>query len=250
MSFQHYIWLYFRTAPHALLLAVAVMMYRRQQHRDFPIFFSYLLFEFLQFGVLFTMYLLEAPAMAYVKVDIIGRAGSIALHFGILQELFEAPVAHSVPLRREVARILNFIMIALMLLAAVFIGALYRGSLDPWLIRAYVIIDPLNTAQCGLIVLVFLWHRFLGLRMLPLAFGIAVGIGLTTGLEPVFLALKNIAAADSYRAVDIAQMATYHIVAVLWFYYAQVREKVILNSEAGLVDLREQAAELGRIAHL
>jgi hypothetical protein len=250
MGIQHYVWLYFWIAPHALLLAVAVTMYRRQQHRDFPIFFSYLLLEFLQFSVLLTMYLLDAPGTAYVKVDSVGRAASIALHFAILQELFESPVAHSVPLRREVARILNVIMVALMLLSVGFVGVLNHGSLDHWLIRAHFILNPLNTVQCALIVLVFLWHRFLGLRMLPLAFGIAVGIGLTTGLEPLFLALKTVAPTGKYWAIDIGQMATYHVVAALWLYHAQVREKVMLSSEAGLVGLREQAAELGRIAHL
>jgi hypothetical protein len=250
MDVPHFIWLYLWVAPHLLLPVVAVLMFRRRLHRDFPIFFSYLLFEFLQFCILFTMYSLHAPGSAYVRIDIFGRTGSIALHFGILQEMFEAPVAHSVPLRRAMARTLRWLTAFLVALALLFIGSLYYSILSHRVFQAYVIIEALNIAQCGLLVLVFLWHRFLGLRMSPFVFGIALGMGLVAGFEPLRQALNDSLGAQNPRFVDILQMAIYHCAVLIWLYFAQAREKITWDSKAALPDLREQAAELGRIVHL
>ncbi len=252
MSFREYIWLYryLWIAPHLLLLAVAAVMFRKRLYKDFPIFFTYLLFEFLQCCLLFTMFSLKAAPALYVKLDLFDRAGDIALHFGILHELFVAPVAQRVPMRRDAGRILNWVMVVLAVLASVFIGAVYYSSLNPWVFQGYVIIEALDTAQCGLVVLVFLWYRFLGLRMSPFAFGIAVGMGLAASLEPLMLALKTVIAPPHGRITDIVSMAAYHVAVLVWLYFALAREKVPADADAALPQLVERAADIGRIARL
>jgi len=250
MNFQHFIWLYLWIAPHLLLVAVAVLMLQKGLHKDFPIFFSYLLFEFLQFCLLFALYSQErALNLMYVKVDMFSRAGSIALRFGILQELFESPLAHSVPLRRAAARILNCVTVVLVVLVSVFIGSLYYGILGHRVFAGYVVIEALNTAQCGLLALVFLWHRFLGLRMSPFVFGIALGMGLAAALEPFVLALNDSLALRNLGIPGLLHMAIYHVAVLVWLYFALAREKISSGSKADLPDLREWAADLGRIIH-
>jgi len=251
MSFQHLIWLYLWIVPHLLLIVIAALMIRKRLHKDFPIFFSYLIFEFLQFCLLFAMRPREgAPSLMYIEVDLLSRAGSVALRFGILGELFESPLAHSVQLRRAMARILNWATAVLVILAAVFIGSLYYSILNPRVFGGYVVVEALNTAQCGLLALLFLWHSSLGLRMSPFAFGIAVGIGLVAGLEPFIRALNDSLAVRYYLIPGLLQMAIYHVAVLIWLYFALVREKVATDSKAALPDLREWAADLGRIIHL
>jgi len=251
MAFQHVIWLYLWVTPHLLLAAIAVLMFRKGLHKDFPIFFSYLLFEFLQFCFLFAVRPREgAPSLMYIRVDMFTVAGSVALRFGTLRELFESPLARSVPLRQAMARILNWGTVVLVGLASVFIGALYYNILHHRVFAGYVVIEALNTAQCGLLALVFLWHRFLSLRMSPFAFGIAVGMGLVAGLEPFLRALNDSLGARYLRVPDLLQMGVYHAAVVIWLYFALVREEVTTDSKAALPDLREWAADLGRIIHL
>jgi len=255
MTFPRFIWLYLWIAPHALLVAAAAMMFRRRLHKDFPIFFSYLIFEFLQFCALFAMYSLKPSASwyasVYPKIDIFGRIGSVALHFGILRELFEVPLMHSVPLRKAMGRVLNWVTACLVVLASLFIGSLYYSILSQRALQAYVIIEALNTAQCGLLVLVFLWHRFLGLRMSPLAFGIALGMGLVSGLGPLMQALNDSLGARNSSIASLMEMATYHGAVLIWLYFAQVREKTSSSSKtAPVLHYHEGAAELGRIVHL
>jgi len=92
MNYSQLIWLYryLWFAPHILLLPVAAVMFRRKLHKQYPIFFSYLIFEFLQFCALFSIVHLKAPLGLYVEVDLFDRIGDAVLHFGIIQELFAA----------------------------------------------------------------------------------------------------------------------------------------------------------------
>lgn len=257
MNLSRFIYFYLWLAPHLLLAPVAILMLRRRLHKEFPIFFCYLLFEFLQFCFLFTVHFLftthwvAISASTYGKIDIFGRAGDIALHFGILQELFESPLAHNAPLRRTMGRILNGVTVFIVVLASLFIGSLYySSSFGHRLVPAYVMIEALNTAQCGLLALVFLWHRFLGLKMSPLVFGIAVGIGLVWGLEPVIQSWKDSLAAGNSIIPDLVQMTVYHCAVLIWLYFASAREKTETNSNAvSLLHAREWAADLGRVIH-
>ena len=47
----HYLWI----APHALQLIMAIIMIRRGLLREFPVFFTYTLFQAVEGGTLFTL---------------------------------------------------------------------------------------------------------------------------------------------------------------------------------------------------
>jgi hypothetical protein len=241
--------LYLWVAPHVLLAVVAAVMLRRQRHRDFPVFFSYLLFEILQFCILFAMSrrLVSVSVPTYLEIDLLGRAGSIAFRFGMIQEMLQAPVAHCAPLRRTVARMLRCAAAVLALLAAVFIGSAYSWNFREMIVPAYALNQTFNILQCGLLVFVFLWHRYLGLKMQNFVVGIALGMGLVAGLEPLLHALKDFRSVDS-QVVDLLQMGAYHVSALIWLYFARVREKVTSDSAvASFPDARNWAGELERI---
>jgi len=251
-SFQHILWLYLWIAPHVLLIAVAVLMFHKGLHKDFPIFVTYLLFEFLQFCILFGLRSFErVPISVYQDIDMFGRVGSIALRFGIIQEMFEAPLAHNIPLRRTVSKMLNRATAIIVVLASIFIGFLYYGTVSSRAFPPYAISQALNTVQCCLLALVFLWHRFLNLRMSPVVFGIALGMGLVAGFEPLMHALKDSIPEQNSRMVDLLQMAIYHCAVLIWVYYAYAREKFTSNVMAApLLEVRRGAADLGRVIHL
>ena len=253
MNLQHPIYLYLWVAPHVLLIAVAIAMFRKGLLKEFPIFFSYLLFEFLQFSVLCAIYfhLLKISPGLYSKIDLCGRVGSTVLHFGILQELFESPVTHNASLRQTTARMLKWVTGSLVVLASAFIAFQYYNSLGHRLLPPYASLEALNIAQCLLLVLVFLWYRFLDLRMPTFVFGIALGLGLTASLDPLIEAWKDSAAMGSSLVPDFLQMAAYHCSVVLWLYFALAREKVTSQSgTSSLLEIREAAADMGRIVRL
>ena len=252
MTLPHFIWLYryLWIAPHVLLLAVAAVMFRKGLHKSFPIFFSYVLFEFLMFSILYPMALFRWPTTIYTRVDMLDRAGNIALFFGIIQEMFEAPIAHNAALRRGMGQMRDRLTAILLVLASAFIVAPYYGSFQHSLIRTYAIVEVLNTLQCGLLLLVFLWHRILGLRMSPFTFGIAVGMMLARCVEPLQMLLNAFVPQQNDVIGDMLNMAAYHAAVLIWLYYANAREEVPSISYAALPQFIEQASAMGRIAQL
>ena len=254
---QHVTWLYLWIAPHVLVLCVAALMLRRNLHKEYPIFFSYLVFEFLQFCVLFGLHEVFTAGTSsrllisiYQMTDMFGRAGSIALRFGILHELFEMPLRDNAELRRSMTRALNRMTAVLVVLAGVFIALAFYHDFRSWFFPPYLISLSLNVAQCGLLVLVFVWHRYLGVVMAPPSFGISVGMGLIACFEPLAHALKNILAEQRTVLPDFLQMMVYHLVVLGWLYFVLVREKARSTSTPAVLDLRGQIAEVGRIVRL
>lgn len=247
MSVVNYIWLYFWIAPHLLLLVVAGLMFRRGLHKSYPVFFLYLLCEFLKSFILFAMFWLKVRKSIYVEADLLARASSIALHFGILQELFAVPVARGVFPQRNINHLLNWVTGIMIALASAFIWATYYSSFGLPMVHAYIIVEALTAAQCGLLILVFLWHSFLGVRMAPMSFGISLGLGMGFGLEPFLLVLKNHVSRSMFRSVDIVQMAVFHIAVLVWIYATQVRENVAAASEVNQAQWTEQVAKFERL---
>jgi hypothetical protein len=250
MILQRFIWLYLWVAPHVLLGLVAAVMYRNRRYKDYPIFFIYLLFEVLQFAVLFSLSQSESvPGSLYRQIDLLGRSGSIALRFAIIQEMLEAPVAHCAALRRTTTWMLRGATAFLALLSAVFIGSVYSWSVREMIFPAYAIHQTFNIVQCGLLALVFLWHRFLGLKMENFVIAIALGMGLIAGLEPLLHALKD-SASDS-RIADLLQMGTYHVSVTVWLYFAIAQESFTsIFKIASLPDARKWAIEMGKLTWL
>jgi len=249
MISQHILRLYLWVAPHLLLAVVAAVMLWRRRHRDFPVFFAYVLFEILQFCALFAMYrgLLSVSPSTYQEIDLLGRAGSIALRFGMIQEMLEASVARCARLRLTIARVLRYTAVVLALLALVFIGSVYSWNFREMIVPAYAINQTLNILQCGLLALVFLWHRYLGLKMQDFVVGIALGMGLVAGLEPLLHALTDSQAVDP-KVVNLLPMGAYHLAVLIWLYFASARHKEFASGSAvaSFPDARKWAVEVGR----
>jgi cytochrome c oxidase subunit IV len=238
-------WLYLWIAPHLLLILVAVLMVRNGRQRDFPIFFSYLLYEFLQFVVIFSIWCLEAPHPMWLRTDEILRGGSVVFRFAMIQEMIAAPFSHSIPMGKIMTRMLNWGTGFLVVISLVSVEYLYRQLPNYGLLKNYVVIEACNITQCGLIVGVFLWHRFLGVRMSPTVFGIALGMGLIVGSEPYMLAFVT---GTRLISRDSLQMAVFNVAVLVWLYFVQVREPSDSDfNGAQLLRVRDWAEGVGRI---
>jgi hypothetical protein len=250
MSYQHLIWLYryLWIVPHVLLLAVAVVMFRRKLHKQYPIFFSYLLFEFFLFCVLFTMIRLKVPLGLYLKTDFVERIGDAILCFGIIQELFAAALTNVGPLQKDMGRILRWVTLALIALGLGFIWVLCYNRFNPGRFSEYWIIGALRGAQCALLFLVLLWHRFLGVRMPVLSFGIGLGLGLVAAVDLLAVALKTFFVVGNGTTIDLVNMATYHVAVLFWLYFAFARKNVVLDPPVPLGQLRQYAVDMERAA--
>jgi hypothetical protein len=251
MISSHILSIYLWIAPHALLLGVVIVLLRNGRYREFPFFFSYVVFEVFQFCLLFVMSRLDSVSLStYIQTDLFCRTGSLALHFGIIKELFEAPLAHSPGLRKSAAFPLNLASVLFVVLASAFTALLYMGERTAAFVQPYVIEQVVDTAQCGLLVVVFIWHRYLGIWMKNASFGIAVGLGLVTGLNPLLSALRNYIDVNS-GFTNIASAIAFHVSVLIWLYFSLLQEKAApLPNAHPAIDLHGWNAELARFSQL
>jgi len=77
--------------------------------------------------------------------------------------------------------------------------------------------------------------------------GIALGMGLVAGLDPLLNALKDFRTLKQ-PVVDLLQMGTYHISVLVWLYFASAREaSTSIADVPALLRARKSAVDLAEV---
>ncbi len=210
----NYLWV----APHALQAGLAVIMIYRKLVKTFPAFFTYTIFEIVQFLVLFTI--AKSPLFTgahYGIASLVGGAISIALRFAVVHEIFST-VFRSYPALQAFGSVsFRWATAVLMIIAVILVAYTSGNEMDRFTI-AYIVVDrAVSIIQCGLLVLLLLLARFLRFPWTSFAFGISLGLGLFASVELAISALQAqyglLVAWDILPAIT---MATYHGCVVFW----------------------------------
>jgi len=248
MTAYRLISLYLWIGPHALLGVVLALMLRRRSYREFPIYFSYLLFELIQFCILIALGSIDSVSLStYTQADFLARVGSMALRFGVIQELFQSPLSNSPPLRRTFARRFSLASVIVVTLASMFIALLCKNVFNASILAPYVIEQALDTAQCALVVAIFVWHHHLGARMSNAVFGIAAGLGLLTALEPALHAVRYLVGTE-FKLPNIVSLSVFHVSVLIWLYFIRAEVRRPLGTVIPATDVRAWTDELGRFS--
>ena len=81
----HYLWI----APHALQIIIVIVMMRRGLLREFPVFFTYTVFQIVEGGTLFILdHSAAVSGYQYWCAHSVGLAIDIVLRFAIIYEVF------------------------------------------------------------------------------------------------------------------------------------------------------------------
>jgi hypothetical protein len=213
----------FQFASYALWIAhpvlqalVAAAMVRRKLHRKFPVFFGYILFQIVTFPILFFIY----------------RTGSYALHFYVFWTWFAIMLAvgfkviHEVFLDvfrpyhtlKDLGTVLFKWAALVMLLVAGVVAAASPSGQDPLVQAVMTVQRCVRVTQCGLILFLIVFSRYLGVSRRQHSFGIALGFGGFASVELVLLAFRAASYIDETR-MNLANMAAYNCAIVVWFGY-------------------------------
>ena len=154
---RHYLWI----APHALQIIIAIVMLRRGLFREFPMFFTYTVFQILEEGTLFILdHSAAVSGYQYWCAHSVGLAIDIALRFAILFEVFTS-VLRNYPGLKQLCRILFRGAVLVLLFAAITVAARApQFGMFPFLTRIHVLDLSVDVMQSGLLILAqpFLWH--------------------------------------------------------------------------------------------
>jgi hypothetical protein len=249
-----FLWNYLWIAPNVLLLALAFMLWKRGIWRKFPAFFAFCIVNAL--GVLIEYVadvLPSVSAATYWQVVWACLLIESILKFTAIGEVFSRALS-PYPSVSRLGRILVSAGGAALVFAATLIAAFSRGDSTVRLISGYHLLSQtVFLVELGLVVIIFLFVAYFGLSWDRLSFGILLGLGISAC---EYLAAWAILAnadlsARGRTALDLLNMATYHLCVLIWGYYLLVPKKTRVRPAVSLpkhnLDVWNQ--ELERLLH-
>jgi hypothetical protein len=237
-------------AHPVLELSLAGVMFWRRLHRTFPIFFAYIVFQVLNFLVLFPIYR-SGNIMAYFYAYWISAAISLAIGFKVIHEIF-LDVFRPYHTLKDLGTMLFKWAALVMVLVAMVVAAASPGGTDTPLAQAVIIGQRcVRVIQCGLILFLLVFSKYLGVSWRQHSFGIALGLGGYATVDLVGLALFS-GGQIHPPTVSLINTTAYSLAILTWIGYALLkttsREASVnllmsLRWDQGLSDLRHPVAE-------
>jgi hypothetical protein len=218
-------------AHPVLQTAVAVAMYRRKAYKIFPIFFTYILSQILIFAVTFSVY---GNYTWFFYLYWIGEAISVFLGFKVIHEVF-LDVFRPFHTLRDLGTVL-FKWAGLVMLLVAIVVAFSSPSASPLqspMTQAILTTERcVRVIQCGLVLFLLVFSRYLGISWRQQSFGVALGFGSFASVELAVVALGS-GSHISSAAARLVNMASFNCAIGIWVVY------FLLKSP-----LREQTATL------
>jgi hypothetical protein len=227
----HYLWV----APDILLVALALLMWKRGLQREFPAFFYYILFEAAGGGILYALDVIRwIPGPVYWWSFFVFLVVEVFVKFTVVGVVFMG-LLRPYPSVGKLARIL-ISGVGTVLVFTATITAAYANPSSFWLISATRILGrSVNVVLCGLIVFIFVFAAHFHLRWERTIFGITLGFGIVASVYLAYWALMTgWLLGQNSVLLDFVNMATYHVCVLVWCYYLLVPQKHATTSAVPL----------------
>ncbi|MGA9555755.1 MAG: hypothetical protein WBR11_02800 [Terriglobales bacterium] len=229
-------WLWF--AQPVLQVAVAIVVWRRQLYKQFPVFFGFLLTQIGVFAITYSVYGLNS--LLYFWLYWSSQAFNAILSFKIIHEIFLdvfRPYHSLKDLGTPVFKWAGLVM----LLVSVVVAASNSFNQDPVAHAVITLQRSVRLVQFGLILFLILFSRFLGVSRRRVSFGIALGFGLFAGVELMMLAMHS-GGLIRQGTLNLINMMCYNLSVLVWLGYSFSR---VVERDAGVNYLQTQRWERG-----
>jgi len=205
-----------------LLLPMAVVMFRRKQHKEFPVFFGFAIFQIVIFCIEFPIYQL-ADHLAYFYTFWAASIINLVLDFKIIHEIFldifrpyHALKDLGTALFKWAALIMILVSVALISTNPIWTDPVARGIL--------LLQRCMRVIQCGLVLFLLAFCSHLSVSWRNQSFGLACGFGVFAGTELIMTALFS-GGHVSPEVMNAVQMISYNATALVWLAYAVLNKR-------------------------
>jgi len=204
--------------PVPVFVWMTLVMVRRKLHREYPIFTTFAAMQAAIFATDFYFYhrSLHLYFYSYYATAAVG----VLLSFGVLYEVFGEVFRPFADLR-ELGRVLFRWAAVVLTLAALLLaanGPRMAGS-TPLFTTVMNLMRSVEVMQCGLVLLMLLCSRYLGITLRHRVFGVALGFGIIAAIDLLVVALLTNYGQAAARFVQITKMLAFNSSAVLWLGY-------------------------------
>ncbi len=220
VHWQKLLALFLWIAPHVLLAMLAVVLWRRRFYREFPVFFTYALYEVAEFILLFALYSVSGGGKQYAYAYCATLLLSIALRFGVIDEVSKDLFRESQFLKVAARRSLQCVT-GLLFLVGVLLAVYAPGDNSVrWIAGVSVVNRGAAMVQCGLLLSLLLFSGFLGVTWRGTAFGITLGLGVLTSVDLATYALRaEFTSKVGEEFLNLLIPGTYLVCVLIWIRY-------------------------------
>ncbi len=229
----HYLWI----GPNILLLGVALVCWRTDLRKKFPVFVIYAFTVAIEQLVIYTADV--SPFVSGKQFWRIFWAGLLVeslVKFALIGEIFSCVFSKYAALAGLGKKIIRGVGIALVLVAT--IAAAFAPIDNPHyavISRAHILQQTMYMVECGLLIAIFLFASHFRLNWEHMIFGIALGLSVSACVHLADWAVTSSGALlEKRHLLDFLNMATYHLCVLIWFYYLLLPQKIATTSAAPL----------------
>jgi len=209
------------TAHPVLELGLAGLMFWRKLHRAFPIFFGYVVFQVVNFAIVFPVYR-YGSTQAYFYIYWISAAISLALGFKVIHEIF-LDVFRPYHTLKDLGTVLFKWAALVMLMVALVVTAASQGGSESPFTQAVIIGQRcVRVIQCGLILFLLVFSKYLGVSWRQHSFGIALGFGSFASVELIVLAMFS-GGLIQPPTLNLINTAAYGLTILTWIAYTAAK---------------------------
>jgi hypothetical protein len=223
-------------AHPVLQTSVVWVMLQRKRQQKFPVFFAYVVAQIVVFSVVF----LASSKGTYREFFYsywITAALSLALGFCVIYEIF-LDVFRPYHTLKDLGTVLFKWASLVMLLVAGVVAAASPTSDEGPLVQSVLTVQRcVRVIQCGLVLFLLLFSRYLGVSRKQQSFGISMGFGLFAAVELFVGALLAAGHVNGF-VLPIANMMAYNFSILVWLGYMWSKDEARDPSASLLVSQR------------
>ena len=206
-------------AHPALQASLVGIMLWRKLHRTFPVFFVYVVFQILVFAITFPLHSVRFYII-FFYVYWATTAISVILGFRVIHEVFLDVFRPYHTLRDLGSVLFKWAGLVMLMVAGVVAASTASGTDDPLRTGIMTLQSSVRVVQCGLILFLLVFSRYLGTNWRQKSFGIALGFGAFASIELSLVALN--ASTDNVfnqALTSFINMTAYNITILVWVGY-------------------------------
>jgi hypothetical protein len=232
-----FLWHYLWVAPNILLFVLAVLIWRRKLHQQFPVFLLFAVVTAIEQLTVYAADVLPSVSPAiWWRVLWAGLLVEALTKFALIGEIFDRVFGLYPSLAKLGKLLISGVGVFLVFLAAVVAAYTPKDSTHRIVSGALVLEQTIYLIECGLILSLFVFAAYFKLRWNRSSFGIALGLGISACVHLATWALmvRGNSSAPYRIFLVFVNMATYHICVLIWFYYLLLPQKSATTSAVSL----------------
>jgi len=204
-----------------LELVLICTMYYRKLQKVFPIFFAYLMSQVLFFSMEFPLFLLRNYSWYFYTYWVL-QAISLALGFEVIHEIF-LDVFRPYHALKDLGTVLfKWAALVMLLVAGVVAASSPAGQQGPLVQSVLTVQRCIRVIQCGLILFLLVFSKYLSVSWRQHSFGIALGFGGAASVELGLVAF-NVSGHISQNVMASINIVAYDFFVLVWLAYAMLK---------------------------